>query len=71
MKKNSLLLLLFICILFGIDNQYVFNLEINGNHQLDAFQLKNKIRLKSRGFFSKTEFNQKKLHLDEISLKNY
>jgi len=33
--------------------------------------LKDKIRLKARGFFSKSEFSQKKLHLDEISLKNY
>ena len=71
MIKNSFILLIFIFILFGKDKQYVFNLEITGNDKLETFELKNKIRLKSKGFISKTEFNQKKLHLDEITLKNY
>ena len=71
MKYNFVLLLLFIEIIVGRENQYVFALEISGNQLLEVSELKNKIRLESRGVFSKTEFNQKKLHLDEISLKNY
>jgi len=71
MKYNFVLLLLFIGIIVGRENQYVFALEISGNQLLEVSELKNKIRLESRGVFSKTEFNQKKLHLDEISLKNY
>ena len=71
MKSNYALLLLFIGIILGRESQYVFDLEISGNQKLEVSQLKNKIRLQSRGFFSKTEFNLKKLHLDEITLKNY
>ncbi|MBC8311261.1 MAG: BamA/TamA family outer membrane protein [Candidatus Marinimicrobia bacterium] len=71
MKRTHLLLFLFLGLLVGKDSQYVFDLEITGNEQIESSQLKNKIRLNSRGFFSKTEFNQKKLHLDEVTLKNY
>ena len=71
MKCNFVLLLLLIGIIVGRESQYVFDLEISGNQLLEVSQLKNKIRLESRGVFSKTEFNQKKLHLDEITLKNY
>ena len=71
MKRALLCLLLLFEIILSTESQYVFKLEIAGNEQIENSVLKNKIRLQSRGFFSKTEFNEKKLHLDEISLKNY
>ena len=71
MKRVLLYLLLVIEVVLGRESQYVFNLEINGNEEIESTVLKSKIRLQSRGFFSKTEFNEKKLHLDEITLKNY
>jgi len=69
MKKTYLLLFIIIGLLMGRENQYIFDLEITGNQHFKTSQLKNKIRLKPRSFFSKTEFNQKILHLDEIALK--
>ena len=69
--KRRIPLLIVIGFLVGRENQYIFDLEITGNQQLETSQLKNKIRLKSRSLFSKTKFNQKKLHLDEITLKNF
>ena len=71
MKINILFLFLSMSIILARERQYVFDLNITGNKQIETSQLKNKIRLKSRGTFSKTEFNTKKLHLDEITLKNY
>ena len=71
MRNKFFLLLSIFNLLVGGDIQYVYDLEFEGNQELTNSNLKDKIRLKSRGFFSKNEFSQKKLHLDEITLKNY
>ena len=71
MRNKFFLLLSIFNLLVGGDIQYVYDLEFEGNQELTNSHLKDKIRLKSRGFFSKNEFSQKKLHLDEITLKNY
>jgi outer membrane protein assembly factor BamA len=71
MINKLLLIISFSTFLAGGQIQYVFDLAFKGNQELSTVHLKGKIRLKARGFFSKSEFSQKKLHLDEITLKNY
>jgi len=71
MINKLLLIISFSTFLAGGQIQYVFDLDFKGNQELSTVHLKDKIRLKARGFFSKSEFSQKKLHLDEITLKNY
>ena len=69
-KRTSLILSLLFTILFANQNNFVFSINMNGNNKFEDSLLKNKIRLKERGFLSKSEFN-KKLQLDEITLENF
>jgi outer membrane protein assembly factor BamA len=71
MQKKYLIFLLLYSLLFSIESKFVFKVDFTGESYFPETHLKDKIRLKSRGFLSKSEFNYKKLHLDEISIKNY
>ncbi len=71
MPRIYSILLILSSFLFSLESKFVFNVDIKGASHFSETHLKDKIRLKSRGFFSKSEFNYKKLHLDEITLKNY
>ena len=64
-------LLLFLSISFSINKTYVFDMQFQGNNNIQTLELENLLRLKKKSFLSTTEFKTNKLNLDLITLQAY
>jgi len=69
--RFCLILSIFIRNIIAIENIYISEIKFTGNSTIEDYKLKSVIKLQPPKLFFRSEFSQKKLNRDKISLESY